>query len=167
MKFRSSDLIDESWYIKPQGIKLRYSCGGVVCRVTEAGEVLVLLTHEKDDRYYVLPKGGIEAGETDLQAATREVHEETGISDLIMLADLGRLERLSYKKNLWSNIHFFLFYTQQMNGIPTDEAHSHSPSWFAIDDEKPYFWPDQLKLIQNNISNIKELVLRYHKDIKV
>ena len=64
----------------------------------------------------MLPKGGREIGELDLDTAMREVGEEAGINDLTMLADLGNLQRLSFAKNVWSNTHFFLFYTQQING---------------------------------------------------
>ncbi len=37
-----------------------------------------------------LPKGHIEAGEEPSQAALREVHEESGLSNLVILEDLGR-----------------------------------------------------------------------------
>jgi 8-oxo-dGTP pyrophosphatase MutT (NUDIX family) len=36
-----------------------------------------------------LPKGHIEPGETRRQAALREVREETGLGDLVILTDLG------------------------------------------------------------------------------
>lgn len=67
------------------------AAGGVVC--DEAGRVLLIervvwrngsLVHEVR-----LPKGHVEAGETDEQAARREVCEETGYCDLRIVADLG------------------------------------------------------------------------------
>lgn len=67
------------------------SAGGVVA--TAAGKVLVLDRPKRlgpDDRPEVrLPKGHIEAGETPREAALREVREESGLSNLEVLADLG------------------------------------------------------------------------------
>lgn len=54
--------------------KTELSAGGVVVR---DGEVLLIR-----DRYgrWTFPKGHLEAGETDRQAAAREVREETGLN---------------------------------------------------------------------------------------
>jgi len=67
------------------------AAGGIVCDA--AGRVLLIerlvlrngnLVHEVR-----LPKGHVEAGETDEQAALREVCEETGYCGLHIEADLG------------------------------------------------------------------------------
>lgn len=165
MKKRSDIHIDQSWYKKPDSIKERNSCGGVVCRVDNAGQIWILLTCEKDDRCFVLPKGGREFGELDLDAAVREVEEEAGIVDLRMITDLGWLHRLSFKKHVWSNTHFFLFYTQQIEGTPTDQEHCYKPAWFKLEDVDPYFWPDQKDLIQRNRDRIAELIFNHHKQV--
>ena len=165
MKQRSNIDIDQSWYEKPDGIQERLSCGGVVCRVNDVGQVLILLTFEKDGRCFVLPKGGREIGELDLETARREVREEAGISDLTLITDLGNLQRLSFAKQVWSNTHFFLFYTRQINGTPSDHEHCHEPSWFNLEDEEPYFWPDQRDLIESNRDRIANLILKYHRQV--
>ncbi|MEM7281854.1 MAG: NUDIX domain-containing protein [Pseudomonadota bacterium] len=57
----------------------RISAGVVVVRPNEADfEFLLLRAYQHWD----FPKGLVEAGETSLQAAVREVEEETSISDL-------------------------------------------------------------------------------------
>ena len=57
----------------------RLSAGVVVLRETPAGRLFLLL---RAWRYWDFPKGAVEPGETALQAAIREVQEETGIDDL-------------------------------------------------------------------------------------
>jgi bis(5'-nucleosidyl)-tetraphosphatase len=56
------------------------SAGVVPVRYTPAGEPQVLLLRAW--RHWDFPKGGVEAGEQPLEAAIREVEEETGITDL-------------------------------------------------------------------------------------
>lgn len=55
------------------------SCGAVVLRETQAGWRLVLL---RAFTHWDFPKGLMEAGEEPLQAALREVREETSLDDL-------------------------------------------------------------------------------------
>jgi 8-oxo-dGTP pyrophosphatase MutT (NUDIX family) len=68
------------------------SAGGVI--VDSSGEHILLLLRPgrlgPDGRPEArLPKGHIEPGESRLQAALREVHEEAGLSNLEIHADLG------------------------------------------------------------------------------
>jgi len=57
----------------------RLSCGAVVVRETEGGWVTLMLRayHNWD-----FPKGICEEGEAPMEAAVREIGEETGITDL-------------------------------------------------------------------------------------
>ena len=64
---------------------LRYQAAGGV--VVDGDRVLVLLRPSRDE--VRLPKGHIKAGEESLQAALREVTEESGYADLAVTADLG------------------------------------------------------------------------------
>jgi bis(5'-nucleosidyl)-tetraphosphatase len=57
----------------------RFSAGAVVVRNQTQGWRYLLL---RVFRTWDFPKGGVEAGETPLQAAIREVEEETGLTDL-------------------------------------------------------------------------------------
>lgn len=64
------------------------SCGTVI--LNPDGELL--LCHVTGRDHWDLPKGGIDAGESPLQAALRETREETGlVLDPATLLDLGRL----------------------------------------------------------------------------
>ena len=67
-----------------------YSAGGVVVRRVDASLVLLLIR----DPYgkWGLPKGHLEGEETSVQAALREVEEETGLSSLSVGAELGTID---------------------------------------------------------------------------
>lgn len=54
------------------------AAGGVVFRVTPKGRVKVLIVHRPRYDDWGLPKGKLDPGETDEEAALREVLEETG-----------------------------------------------------------------------------------------
>ncbi len=67
----------------------RLSCGTVVL----TGRRELLLCHVTGQRHWDLPKGGIHDGESPLEAALRETHEETGLKlDAAAVLDLGRRE---------------------------------------------------------------------------
>jgi 8-oxo-dGTP diphosphatase len=51
----------------------------VVLRAGPSGEREVLLVHRPKYNDWTIPKGKLDAGETDLEAAVREVEEETGL----------------------------------------------------------------------------------------
>ena len=55
------------------------SCGAVLVRLTDDGWLTLML---RAYRNWDFPKGMCEAGETPMEAALREVGEETGITDL-------------------------------------------------------------------------------------
>jgi diadenosine hexaphosphate hydrolase (ATP-forming) len=68
-----------------------YSSGGVISRETENGEKEVLLIRVRK-KGFELPKGHIEQGESEQQAAVRECREEVGIvSDLELGKKVGEI----------------------------------------------------------------------------
>jgi len=77
-----------------------------------AGDEVQVLVLQHEGGKWMLPKGTIEAGETPAAVAMREVHEETGLSNVRVVADLGQ-ERYSF---FWrtedtfydKTVHYFL-----------------------------------------------------------
>ena len=69
-------------------MKRAQSAGGVVFRLDGGGPPQILLLKHTSGKW-MLPKGTIEEGETPEAVALREVREETGISRVRVVADLG------------------------------------------------------------------------------
>jgi 8-oxo-dGTP pyrophosphatase MutT (NUDIX family) len=55
------------------------AAGGLVCRRNEDGAAEILLVHRPAYDDWSFPKGKLEPGETEEDAAAREVEEETGL----------------------------------------------------------------------------------------
>lgn len=81
---------------KPRERIVERSAGGVVVRVIEDLPHVLLIRDPY--RKWGLPKGHIEEGERDEEAALREVQEETGLSDLLLGPDLGEIDWTFRKK---------------------------------------------------------------------
>jgi len=91
------------------------SSGGVVFRRADS-QIFYLLLGFKRRNIWCLPKGLIELGETEIEAATREVREETGVSDLKLVDKIGTIRyQFGYReKRFDKTVHFFLFETNQV-----------------------------------------------------
>lgn len=152
--------IDNSWYIKPTGKNFPHKIngGGVVVRKS-GSEILIALIRDRNFNDYNLPKGGVEKGEDVAKAAAREVSEEAGLNNLIFICELGTEERLTFEKDKWATTHYFLFTTNQVKGEQNlQEDEDFEVGWFNINNLPNLFWPEQKKLIENNLSKIKASV---------
>ena len=95
----------------------RLSCGTVV--LLESRELL--LCHVTGQGHWDLPKGGIHAGETPIEAALRETHEETGLRlRAEVLLDIGQHAYTSKK-----DLHLFACLSHRI-----DPRELHCPSSF-------------------------------------
>ena len=149
-------MIDESWYKRPSDVSDRTSSGGVVIRIAD-GQIDVALVGERGLTERVLPKGGVEPGESLEEAARREIEEEAGLSSLKLIEKLGVRGRLSYDRVCWITTHYFLFVTEQVEGIPTDVEHHYELGWYPIEALPAIFWPEQRELIETNRDKIVKL----------
>jgi ADP-ribose pyrophosphatase YjhB (NUDIX family) len=95
--------------------------GGVV--LNKSGKVLVVSQGDS----WSLPKGHIESGETAQDTAVREIKEESGISDVTFVKELGEYERfrigangIGEDSNDLRRITMFLYTTTQFELKPED-----------------------------------------------
>jgi bis(5'-nucleosidyl)-tetraphosphatase len=155
--------IDHRWYHRPPGLRESLSAGGVVVR-WEGERLLVALVREKDYLDYILPKGTVEAGENLQQTARREIMEEAGLGELILLGEIGVRERLNARGSSWKITHYFLFYSTGKETSPTDTKHIYRCEWFPTTALPSMFWPDQKELIQSNLEKILSLAQPFRRD---
>lgn len=98
------------------------SAGGVV--LNRDGEVLVVSQHGIS---WSLPKGHVDEGETALEAAKREIAEESGVTNLELVRELGSYQRYRMSldggddKSEQKTIDMFLFRTFEIALAPQDE----------------------------------------------
>lgn len=149
-------MIDASWYRRPPGVFEHTSAGGVIVRLI-GGRVYVALVQEGERPLYALPKGHVEEEEDLVEAARREIAEESGLVALRLLDDLGVRQRLDYRKSSWKKTHYFLFLTDQDEGAESKVADWPTLSWFPIERLPPMFWPEQRELIVSNRDRIVAL----------
>lgn len=159
----SENNIDNSWYEKPNDdYPVRITAGGVVVR-KENDNFLVALVHEGAFDSVVLPKGGVDDGESIEEGAKREIAEEAGITKMISLGKLGICERFNLRKTVWTKQHFFLFVTEQVETNPTETDHVYKTEWYDIDHLPKMFWREQKELVEEKRQEIKELVTSYYE----
>jgi len=109
--------------------------GGVV--VGPDNKILVVNQHGNS---WSLPKGHVEKGETKIQAAKREIYEESGIkiNNLKLIFFLGKYQRNKINKSgsgeikkTPRTIYMYLFKTNQNKLCPIDDENPEA-RWVAI-----------------------------------
>ncbi|MHB8881754.1 MAG: NUDIX hydrolase [Thermodesulfovibrionales bacterium] len=120
---------------RPAVLKHQTSSGGVIFRKTDGGFQVVLVS-VREGRFWCLPKGLVDKGETTEMTAVREVREESGLSGRI-ICPLGEItywyyikgENTKYRKK----VHFYLM---EYEGGETSQHDSEvdAAEWFPIDE---------------------------------
>ena len=126
------------------------TAGGII--INEFNEV-VIVNQNYDS--WSLPKGHVEDNETFLETAKREIYEETGLSDIKLIKELGSYER--YRISLDGNddlkelkvIHMFLFKTKKQKLIPI-EPNNPEAKWIKPQDVSHYLTHQKDKDFFNN-----------------
>ena len=90
-------------------MKHEKSCGGLIYAEHD-GETHILLLKHRCGGHWSFPKGHMEAGETEMETALREIREETGLR--VFLRE-GFREAVEYspKPNVKKQVIYFIGFT--------------------------------------------------------
>ena len=134
-----------------------FSAGGVVVRGDEV--VVIVPTRRAADgsRVLSLPKGHVDPGETPLQAAEREVREETGVV-AEPVRELGE-SRYWYRRDgrtIGKSVHFYLF--RYVRGRTADhDEEVEEARWIPLEDaEKKLTYPAEREMVTRALEDLKE-----------
>lgn len=113
-------------------MKHEKSCGGLIYRQRE-GKVQLLLLRHRCGGHWSFPKGHMEAGETEMRTALREIKEETGLT--VFLRD-GFRETVEYspKPNVRKQVVYFIGFTLNESTLHPQEEEVSEIIWRDIDD---------------------------------
>ena len=128
----------------PKGAR-EFSAGGIVLR--EGKILLVEVENLKGEIVWTFPKGHLEKGESSLDAALREVEEETGWK----CRETGKLTDVTY------------WFTR--NGAPVFKK----VSWFTMEPVKKTGKPDAVEIRKTKWVELgkAEALLKYPSDLKI
>ena len=116
----------------------RKSCGVLPWRETD-GKREYLIVYEQFSQCWSLPKGHMEAGETEEMIALRELYEETGLT---VRLDTSKTAVIEYPISPISRKQV-VFFLGQVTGIPwTREGEIESFRWVREEELQDYLFPD-------------------------
>ena len=119
----------------------RKSCGVLPYRVTDRGREY-LIVYEHYSQCWSLPKGHMEAGETEVQTARRELFEETG---LIAVIDPSVSAAIEYPISPVSRKQV-VFFPGQVQGTPrTREGEIEGFKWVTAEELRDHLFPDTVE----------------------
>lgn len=95
------------------------SCGAIVYRKFHGNTEILLIKHVNSG-HWSFPKGHVEAGETEVETALREIKEETGIDVII---DPSFRETVSYypRKDTQKSVVYFVAKAKNFDFVPQEE----------------------------------------------
>lgn len=130
-------------------MKQEKSCGCIV--MNEKNEIL--LVHHNDG-HWDLPKGHMEAGETEVDTAIREVKEETNI-DVEVNEKYRYTTKYSPKENVMKEVVYFL---------AKNTSNSKKPQLEEVSEVKWYKFDEAIETITYN--NSKEILLNLKRELE-
>ncbi len=131
----------EQFFVSTIDSLLRKSCGVLPYRILN-GQQEFLLVFETCSQCWSLPKGHIEAGESDVETALRELKEETGLTAKL---DTSRSAAIEYpiSKVARKKVVFYLGEVQGNLRIRDGEIDAYK--WITADELQNYLFPDTVQ----------------------
>ncbi len=100
-------------------MKYEKSCGAIVYRKYHGNTEILLIKHSNGG-HWSFPKGHVEGDETEIETATREILEETGIS-VILDTSFRNVVSYSPKKDIKKDVVYFLAVAKNFDYSPQEE----------------------------------------------
>jgi 8-oxo-dGTP diphosphatase len=105
--------------------------GAVLWQAIDGAEVKIAIIHRPRYDDWSLPKGGVDPGETHIQAAFREVLEETGVK-AIFGPEIGTVD---YEVNgVTKEVRYWLAEADQFNAATPNPEEVDATEWLSISD---------------------------------
>lgn len=121
----------------------RKSCGVLPYRLI-GGQREYLIVFEQFSQCWSLPKGHMEAGETEVETALRELFEETGLAAKL---DTSATAVIEYPISPISRKQV-VFFLGEVSGTPkTREGEIECFKWVKTDELKDYLFPDTVEAL--------------------
>jgi len=136
-----------------------FSSGAVIYR-KEKGKTYFLVIFSARNKIWGFPKGHIESGEDEKDAAIREIEEETGIKDLVFI-DGFRVENIYDTKSnrgpyngtmIEKHAAYFLCETKTKN-IVIDKKEISDYKWVTFDGAAPLLKFGSMKMVLSKVRN--------------
>lgn len=125
----------------------RKSCGVLPYRLTDTGREY-LIVFEQFSQCWSLPKGHMEAGETEAETALRELYEETGLTARL---DTRKSASIEYPISPIARKQV-IFFPGQVSGTPqTRQGEIDAFKWVKAEELGDYLFPDTVAAIQKLI----------------
>lgn len=131
----------EQYFVSTIDSLFRKSCGVLPYRVVD-GVREYLIVFEHYSQCWSLPKGHMEAGETEEETALRELFEETGLTARL---DTAKTAAVEYPISPTARKQV-VFYLGQVSGTPkAREGEIEKFKWVKAEELKDYLFPDTVE----------------------
>lgn len=103
------------------------------------------------NRNWGFPKGHLRDGESPLDAARREVAEETGLADLVLHGELGVIDWYFRARGelIHKDCHLFLFESPYGDVVPQSEEGITACSWHSLEEAlRSTIWENSRTVLQ-------------------
>lgn len=107
----------------------------ILAQVDDQLSVALMREAYKEAGFWFFPKGHIKAGESQLAAAHREIREELGEVDYVLLTKLGVIERLSTQTSgeiVTKQIHMFLGWCSKPDILTPTDPKIAEATWLPV-----------------------------------
>lgn len=111
--------------------KREFSSGGILIR--SRGSIIKILLIKDLYGKWTWPKGKIDKGETSIDAAKREVKEETGLENIQMVSKIGNVNYFytRSKELIFKTVHLYLFRFVGQETLSIQKEEIKDGRWFS------------------------------------